>query len=204
MFSEADISQGGRLADKNDGSDFCATVAAASVPSERKRPREPDETRETSDARPPLVVLTGTTYFADDWSRIPKLLEATPGVPQIVSLEKLRECADLRTVVDRASRMITEDDRVWTIAIDLRKSAQYDDTFRDAKTDFLTSSLHADSPRLEKGFRARIRDFIDEVYDGFVNDDDDDENANARVAGGLFESKEEQSGTIVGKVVFKI
>ena len=107
--------------------------------------------------------------------------------------------------MDRASRMTTEEGKIWTIAIDLRKSAQYDDTFRDAKTDFLTSSLHAKSPGLEKGFRVRIRDFIEEVYDGFVNyDDDDDENANARVAGGLFEAKEERRGTIVGKVVFKL
>ena len=184
---------------------FCATVAADSVPSKRKRSCEPDETHETHETHEtsdgtPLVVLTGTSYFSVDTPR-PELLEAVPGIPQIASLGKLRECADLRTILDRASRLTTEEGKIWTIAIDLRKNARYDDTFRDAETDFLTSSFKAKSP-LEKGFRARIRDFIDEFYDGF--EDDDEKNANARVAGGLFEAPEEQSGTIVGKVVFKI
>ena len=172
-------------------SDFCDAAS-------KKRPREPEthethETHETSDMTP-LVVLTGASYSADHWSRNPKLLDVTPGMPHIVSLEKLRECADLRTVVDRASSTTKEDGNVWTIAIDLRKSAGYDDTFRDPGADFLTSSLHRKTSGLEPGFRARIRDFIDEVYEGWILDGD---------AGDFFETKPEQSGKIVGKIVFK-
>jgi len=170
-------------------SDFCA----ASCPpesrekSKKKRSRESDTT--------PLVVLTVTRYFADHHSRNAKLLEATPGIPQIVSLEKLRECPNLRAVVDHASSQ-TAEDNVWTIAIDLREQAEYDDTFMNPKKDFLTNR-YSES-------RASIRKFIDEVYDGFSNDDDDDDDDDDENFGGLFESKREESGTIAGKMVIKM